>query len=272
DGDRETSNASGAKPVSSRRSSKFDFRKSLSKLFKGDLKVKETAPSSAVASAPVAIVRPGQNVQSTAPDSNAVPISLGSHSPAHASQAPSTTLDIPVTQLQPSPAASEPFRLDIFPENVAKPTYKTDLPESHARVDKTPQLIYCYSLLSKDQESPSSASDSDGFQNLPLDDKQREWVQLIDPCASAGYLVSDDLIRIATVLFKELSVTHIGTSEHALHLTLSLARVLDVMVAGKVKDLNRDRDHQPMMRLLYDLKDSEDVVQRYEAVYAYQAL
>ncbi|KAG0271370.1 hypothetical protein BGZ97_011269, partial [Linnemannia gamsii] len=74
-------------------------------------------------------------------------------------------------------------------------------------------------------------------------------VQLVE-CASPGYLVDDDLVRIANVLSKELSITHIGTSDHALHLTLSLARVLDVMVAGKVKDLNRDRDHQPMLQLL----------------------
>ncbi|KAG0281055.1 hypothetical protein BGZ96_001312, partial [Linnemannia gamsii] len=245
----------------------------------------------------------------------------------------------------PSSAASVPLRSDIFPENVAKPTYRTDLPKPHTRVDKTPQLVYAYSLLLKDQESPSPTSDSDDSQDSPLDDKQREWVQLIDPilkcqyaslleqlvrafaddplkasdmieeivlvgpvldrelyrsllncfiskfdattamdvtllqglvqlieCASAGYLFGDDLIRIANVLSKELSITHIGTSEHALQLTLSLARVLDVMVAGRVKDLNRDRDHQPMLQLLEGLNDSEDVVQRYEAAYGHQAL
>ncbi|KAG0276430.1 hypothetical protein BGZ96_003281 [Linnemannia gamsii] len=96
-------------------------------------------------------------------------------------------------------------------------------------------------------------------------------VQLVE-CASAGCLVDDDLVRIATVLSKKLSITHIGISDHSLHLTMSLARVLDVMVAGKVKDLKRDRDHQPMLQLLEGLKDSEDAVQRYEVVYAYQAL
>ncbi|KAG0282170.1 hypothetical protein BGZ97_009098, partial [Linnemannia gamsii] len=96
-------------------------------------------------------------------------------------------------------------------------------------------------------------------------------VQLVE-CASPGYLVGDDLVRIANVLSRELSISHIGTSDHLLYLTLSLARVLDVMVAGKVKDLNRDRDHQPMLQLLDSLKDSEDVVQRYEVNYAYQAL
>ncbi|KAG0293763.1 hypothetical protein BGZ96_002346 [Linnemannia gamsii] len=306
DDNRETSNASNAKSVSSGHSSRFGFSKRLSRLFKRDHKVKKIAPSSAVATAPVSIVGPRQHVQSAAPGSNAIPVSLGLHSPAHASQTPPTTLAVPVTQMHLNPSARDSLRLDIFPENVAKPTHKTSLLKPYVRVDKTPQLVYCYSLLPKAQESPSSASDSDDFQASLLDDEQREWVQLIDPilqhryrwlveqlvkafadnqlktsaaieeivlvgpvldrepyrqllncfiseikettalditllqglvqlieCASPGYIVDDDLVKIATVLSKELSITHIGTSDHPLHLTMSLARVLDVMVAGK---------------------------------------
>ncbi|KAG0288832.1 hypothetical protein BGZ97_006665, partial [Linnemannia gamsii] len=87
----------------------------------------------------------------------------------------------------PSRAAGVPLRLDIFPENVAKPIYKTDLPKPHARVDKTPQLVYAYSLLSKDQESPSPILDRDASQDSPLNDKQREWVQLFDPVLQERY-------------------------------------------------------------------------------------
>ncbi|KAF9536138.1 hypothetical protein EC957_012423, partial [Mortierella hygrophila] len=257
----------------------------------------------------------------------------------------STPLVVPETQPQPSPASNGILRVDIFPENVIKPIYKTDLPKPHARVDMTPQLVYCCSLLSKAQEPLPPSSDRDVSQDSPLDDKEKEWVQIIDPvlqdryrwlveqlvrafadnplkasdviteivlvgpvldrdtyrsllscfiskfeqtttldvtllqglvqlveCASSGYLVDDDLVRISTVLSKALSITHIGTSNHPLHLTLSLARVLDVMVTGKVKDLNRERDHQPMLQLLDGLKNSDNVVQRYEATYAYQAL
>ncbi|KAF9308509.1 hypothetical protein BGZ91_007783, partial [Linnemannia elongata] len=286
---------SDARSVSSRRSSRFGIRKRLSKLFKGDKKVIETASAS--------------QTSSTSPIVSTVP-------------------------LQPSPAASGTIRLDIFLENVAEPTYKTDLPKQLTRVDKTLQLVYCCSLISKAQEPLPSTSDSDVSQDSPLDDREKEWVQLVDPVlqdryrwlvehlvksfaenplkasdvvteivlvgpvldrdtyrsllscfiskfeqttalditllqglvqlvesASAGYLVDDDLVRIATVLSKELLITHIGTSNHPLHLTLSLARVLDVMVAGKVKDLNRERDHQPMMQLLDGLKDSDNIVQ-----------
>ncbi|KAG9064423.1 hypothetical protein KI688_003613 [Linnemannia hyalina] len=336
---------SDARSVSSGHSSKVGFRKRLSRFLNGDPKVKETAPASAASSAPVTLVGTESRIQSAAPDLDAVPVSLGLHSPAPSAEMSSTPLVVPETQLQPSPAASRTLRVDIFPENVIKPIYKTDLPKPHARVDKTPQLVYCCSLLSKAQEPFPPTSDSDVSQDSPLDDKEKEWVQLIDPilqdryrwlveqlvrafadntlktsdvvaeivlvgpvldhdtyrsllscfisnfeqtttlnvtllqglvqlveCASSGYLVDDDLVRIATVLSKELSITHIGTSDHPLHLTLSLARVLDVMVTGKVKDLNRERDHQPMMQLLDGLKDSDNVVQKYEAAYAYQAL
>ncbi|KAG0281493.1 hypothetical protein BGZ97_009251, partial [Linnemannia gamsii] len=142
DDDHVTSNANDAKSVSSGRSSKFGFRKRLSRLFKGDHRVKETAPSLGVVSASIVIAGPGQHVQSSAPDRNVAPVSLGPHSPPHASQTSSTALAAPVAQMQPNLAAN--IRLDIFPENVAKPTHKTDLPKPHARVDKTLQLVYAY--------------------------------------------------------------------------------------------------------------------------------
>ncbi|KAF9310240.1 hypothetical protein BGZ91_007147, partial [Linnemannia elongata] len=292
--------------VSPGRLSKFGFRKRLSRLFKGDLKVKDTVP-----------------IYQASPSSPIVPVVL----------------------LQPSPTASGALRLDIFPENVIKPTFKTELSKSYAHVDKTLQLVYCCSVLSKAQEQIPPTSDSDFFQDSPLDDKEKEWVHLIDPdsrrqyqwlveqlvkafvdnplkasdavteivlvtpvldrdtyrsllscfiskfehttapditllqglvqlveCTSSGYLVDADLVRIATVLSKDLPIINISTSNHPLHLTLSLGRVLDVMVAGEVKDLDRERDHQPMLQLLDGLKSSDNVAQRYEATYAYQAL
>ncbi|KAG9064395.1 hypothetical protein KI688_003583 [Linnemannia hyalina] len=337
--------ASDARSVSSGRSSKFGFRKRLSRLSKGDPKVKETVPALAASSAPISLVGTEGCIQSVAPDRNAVSVSLGLHSPVQSAGMLSTPLAVPATQPQPSPAGNGTLRVDIFPENVINPIYKTDLPKPHARVDKTPQLVYCCSLLSKAQEPLPPTSDSDVSQNSPLDDKEKEWVQLIGPvlqdryrwlveqlvrafaehplkasdvvteivlvgpvldrdtyrsllscfisnfeqatpldvtllqglvqlveCASSGYLVDDDLVRITTVLSKELSITHIGTNDHPLHLTLSLARVLDVMVTGEVKDLNRDRDHRPMLQLLDGLKNNNNVIQRYEATYAYQAL
>ncbi|KAG0069983.1 hypothetical protein BGZ89_001714 [Linnemannia elongata] len=311
--------ASDAKSVSSGRSSKFGFRKRFSRFFKGGPKAKKPIPTSAASSTPTTLLGTEERIHSAAPDR--------------------------ITQPQPSLGANGTLRVDSFPENGIKLIYKTDLPKPHARVDKTPQLVYCCSLLSKAQEPPPPTSDNDFTQDSPLNDEEKEWVQLIDPvlqgryrwlveqlvkafadnplkasdvvteivlvgpvldretyrsllycfiskfeqttaldvtllqglvqlveCASAGYLFDDDLVRIANVLCKELSITHIGTSDHPLHLTLSLCRVLDVRVTGKVKDLNRERDHQPMLQLLDGLKDSDNVVLAYEAIYAYQAL
>ncbi|KAG0060279.1 hypothetical protein BGZ90_004091, partial [Linnemannia elongata] len=344
DNDHGPSDASDARSVLSGRSSKSGFRKRLSRLFKGDSKVKETVLTSAPSSAPITLVGTEGRIQLAVSDRVAVSVSTELHSPVEPFEASSIMLVIPGTQVRPSSVTNGSIRIDIFPENVTKPTYKTGLPKPHARVDKTLQLVYCCSLISKAQEPLPSTSDSDVSQDSPLDDREKEWVQLIDPVlqdryrwlveqlvksfaenplkasdvvteivlvgpvldrdtyrsllscfiskfeqtalditllqglvqlvesASAGYLVDDDLVRIATVLSKELSITHIGTSDHPLHLTLSLARVLDVMVAGKVKDLNRERDHQPMLQLLDGLKDSDNIVQKYEATYAYQAL
>ncbi|KAF9539608.1 hypothetical protein EC957_005194 [Mortierella hygrophila] len=336
---------SDARTVFSGLSSGLGFKKRLSRLFKGDSKVKDTVPASAASSAPFTLVGTEGRVQSAAPDCDTVPVSLGLYSPAQSAEMSSTPLIVPATQPLPKPAASGTLRVDIFPENVIKPIYKTNLPKPRARVDKTPQLVYCCSLLSKAQEPLQPTSDNDVSQDSLLDDKEKEWVQLIDSvlqgryrllveqlvrafadnplktsdviteivlvgpvldrdtyrsllscfiskfeqitaldvtllqglvqlveCASSGYLVDDDLVRIANVLSKELSITHIGTSDHPLQLTLSLARILDVMVAGRVKDLNRERDHQPMLQLLDGLKNSDNVVQKYEATYAYQAL
>ncbi|KAF9283704.1 hypothetical protein BGZ88_010352, partial [Linnemannia elongata] len=345
DGVHRPGDASDSRLVSSGRSSKSGFRQRLSRLFKGDYKKKETISTSAASSAPTALVKTEVRIRSAVPDHNAVPESLNLHNPANPVGASSTMLDVPTIQVRPSPAEDCSVRMDVFPKNVAKPTYKTDLPKPHARIDRTPQLVYCCSLLSKAQGSHSSTLASDDSLDPTLGDEEKGWVQLIDPilqdqyrglikqlvkafaenplkasdvvteivfvgsvldrdtyrsllscfiskfeqttaldvtllqglvqlveCASSGYLFDDDLVRIATVLSKELSITHFGTSNHPLHLTLSLARILDVMVAGKVKDLNRERDHQPMLQLLDGLKSSDNVVQRYEATYAYQAL
>ncbi|KAF9122538.1 hypothetical protein BGW39_009685 [Mortierella sp. 14UC] len=234
--------------------------------------------------------------------------------------------------------------IDIFPKNVSPATLSTLLPEPRARIEQTPQLVYCCQLLSMAQPL-SPTSDAGELQATTLDEFQNKWVQLIGPteqdhlcwlvdkvvrafveedfkgstataevvlvgpildretyryllccfigqfehakllnvvllqglvqlveCASVGYLVDDDLVRIATVLFKDLPTTHKGTSDHVLLLTLALGRVFDVMVAGKIKDLNRDRDHQPMLQMSNHLKDSENTCLKYQAAYAHQAL
>ncbi|KAF9079954.1 hypothetical protein BGX23_002912, partial [Mortierella sp. AD031] len=253
---------------------------------------------------------------------------------------------------KPTQLVPRQLLLDIFPNNVARPTLTTELPKPHARIENTPQLVFVYSLLTR---SPSTSVATTGGKEegdavndspvAPLTDNQREWVKSIDPveqghfawiveqlvnafsedtvkspiaiaeivllgpildhdtfrsllscfiskfeqtipmdltllqglvqfveCAAPGYLVDNDLVRITTVLSKELAVTHNGTSNHLLHLTMALSRVLDVMVAGGIKDLNRERDHQPLMELLAYMMGDDNIHLKYQAAYAYQAL
>ncbi|KAF9308644.1 hypothetical protein BGZ91_007730, partial [Linnemannia elongata] len=187
DVDNGPSDVSDARSVSSGRSSKSGFKQRLSRLFKGDSKVKDTVLASAAPSVPVTLSGNEGRVLSAAPDHNAVPMSLNLHSPVNPVDTSSTILDVPATQVRPNPAAVSSIRMDIFPENVAKPTYKTDLPKQLARVDKTPQLVYCCSILSKAQGSHLSTLASDDSLDPPLNDEEKRWVQLMDPILQDQY-------------------------------------------------------------------------------------
>ncbi|KAF9085657.1 hypothetical protein BGX23_009486 [Mortierella sp. AD031] len=350
DVERETGYASDTNSASFPRSSKFGFRKHLSKLFKRESKVKVITASPAATATPASI-NPMLSISAAIPKVKDIPVTMelsgGVTTDARSSVQVATATPGPVNQLQSNPTILGPVRLDIFPKSMARPILITDLPKPRARIEQTSQLIHCYSLFGRTQTSLlSSASDtSDDSQLAVLDGKQQEWVDQTDPieqdrlrwlidqlvkefsedtikgpvavaeivlvgpvlnretyhallscfiskfeqttpldltllqglaqlveCASSDYLVDNDLVRIATVLSEELKVTDNGTSDHPLFLTWALSRVLDVMVAGKVKDLNRDRDHQPMLQLLDSLKDSDSTYLKYQAAYAYQAL
>ncbi|KAG0197376.1 hypothetical protein BGX33_000715, partial [Mortierella sp. NVP41] len=354
EGEHETDDTNDSKSVASGRSSKFGFKKHVSRLFKGEAKPKDAVATSAATPPPMG---PTQRVEAALPDVKVTPVSLDPHSSAQSggtatnarssAQVASAAASAPIIQLQSSSSLPGPLRLDIFPKIVARPVLSTDLPKPRARIEKTSQLIHCYSLFGRVQTSSSSSASgtSDDSQPTPLNGKQQEWVDQIDPieqdhlrwlitqlvkefsedtikgsaaiaeivlvgpvldrvsyrallscfiskfeqttpldlslleglvqlveCASSGHLVDNDLVRIATVLSKELEITHNGTNDHPSHLTWALSRVFDVMVAGKVKDLNRDRDHQPMLQLLAGLKESDSTYLKYQAAYAYQAL
>ncbi|KAK3835397.1 MAG: hypothetical protein JOS17DRAFT_772743 [Linnemannia elongata] len=222
---------SNAKSVSSGPSSKSGFRKRLSRLFKGAPKVNEAVPTSAVT---VPLVGTKGRIQSAAPDCNAVPVSLRPRSLADPVETSSTMIAVPATQVRPSPAEDDSIRMNIFPENVANPTYKTDLPKPHERVDKTPQLVYCCSLLSKAQGPVPPTSDSDFSQDSSLDDKEKEWVQLIDPVVQDQYqrlvkqlvkAFADDTLKAFDRLFLLVpSLTAIYTAACSLALSPNLSR------------------------------------------------
>ncbi|KAF9427947.1 hypothetical protein BGZ94_003777 [Podila epigama] len=96
-------------------------------------------------------------------------------------------------------------------------------------------------------------------------------VQLIQS-ASPDYLQPDDLVRILCVLRIRLQDTHQQTAKHSYYLILALSRLLDVMVEGKVQDLRRVIDHEPLLELLGQLTRSPDPYLKHQATYAFQGL
>ncbi|KAK3830115.1 MAG: hypothetical protein JOS17DRAFT_196917 [Linnemannia elongata] len=96
-------------------------------------------------------------------------------------------------------------------------------------------------------------------------------VQLVE-CARADYLLPDDLVRTLVVLRTRLQETHRQTAKHPFYLTLALSQLLDIMVEGKVQDLNRVVDHEPLSSLLGQLVDSPDPHLKHQSAYALQGL
>ncbi|KAF9142515.1 hypothetical protein BG015_000800 [Linnemannia schmuckeri] len=90
--------------------------------------------------------------------------------------------------------------------------------------------------------------------------------------ASPKFLVSDDLIKILSMLRTRLQGTHQQSSEHSYHVALAVSRVLDVMADHKVQDLDRVLEHEPLSVVLSGLKNSSDPYLMYQACYAFQAL
>ncbi|CAO3565216.1 unnamed protein product [Mortierella alpina] len=98
-------------------------------------------------------------------------------------------------------------------------------------------------------------------------------VQLVQ-CSSPTYLDADDIVKILSILRVRLIQTHHQSSEHLFHLTLAVARLLDVMAepAHQVKDLSRVEEREPLAKVLAGLQGSSDPYLMYQALYAFQAL
>ncbi|KAK3838754.1 MAG: hypothetical protein JOS17DRAFT_713209 [Linnemannia elongata] len=96
-------------------------------------------------------------------------------------------------------------------------------------------------------------------------------VQLVQ-CAASDYLLPDDFVRILEIFRTQLQDIHKQTTKHPYHLTLALAGLLDAMVEGKVKDLSRVVDQEPLAALLGGLSSSSDPYLKHQAAYALQGL
>ncbi|GJJ74482.1 hypothetical protein EMPS_06840 [Entomortierella parvispora] len=96
-------------------------------------------------------------------------------------------------------------------------------------------------------------------------------IQLVQ-VAPSGYLQSDDMIQILRVIRQRLENPSQQSNENSSHLVSAVSRVLNVMADNKVKDLDREFDHEPLRRALSRLQVSKDVFIHYQALYALQAL
>jgi hypothetical protein len=86
------------------------------------------------------------------------------------------------------------------------------------------------------------------------------------------HLSADDLVKILGLLSIRMRDTHQQSSHHMHQLTLAVSHVLDTMADTKVKDLDRERLHEPLSSYLSELKNSSDPYLVYQAAYTFQAL
>ncbi|OAQ31052.1 WD40 repeat-like protein [Linnemannia elongata AG-77] len=113
----------------------------------------------------------------------------------------------------------------------------------------------------------------DEFKNATLLDVDvlQGLVQLVK-WAPSDYILPDDFVKILGILRTHLQDIHKQAAKHLYHLTLALASLLDAMVEGKVKDLSRVVDQEPLAALLGGLSSNSDLHLKHQAVYALQGL
>ncbi|KAF9083601.1 hypothetical protein BGX23_011295, partial [Mortierella sp. AD031] len=90
--------------------------------------------------------------------------------------------------------------------------------------------------------------------------------------APSDYILADDLVKVLRVLRTRLQDTHQQSPEHPYYLVLALSHLFDAMVEGKVQDLNRVVDQEPLSELLTDLSSNSDPYLKHQATYALQGL
>jgi len=90
--------------------------------------------------------------------------------------------------------------------------------------------------------------------------------------ADAGYIDSDDLAKVLSLLSTRLRDTHQQSTHHVYQLTVAVSHVLDAMADANVTGVDRKKIHEPLSSYLDGLKSSSDAHLVYQAAYAYQAL
>ncbi|KAG0048122.1 hypothetical protein BGZ83_006891 [Gryganskiella cystojenkinii] len=96
-------------------------------------------------------------------------------------------------------------------------------------------------------------------------------VQLVQ-VAPPKTLRPDSLIQILRSIRRRLEDPAQKKGEFLANLVLSATRILIIMVAYEIKDLDRVQEHEPLLNLLLSLRNSTDPLVKFQARYACQTL
>ncbi|KAF9149318.1 hypothetical protein BG015_008889 [Linnemannia schmuckeri] len=105
-----------------------------------------------------------------------------------------------------------------------------------------------------------------------LDFNLLEGLSKVIQGAQPGHLAEDDLARVLVIISTRLQLTFSESSEILYRLTVSIAHVLDAMAGHGVKELDRVELHEPLLKYLRGLKETEDPLLSHQAEYTLQAL
>ncbi|KAG0055003.1 hypothetical protein BGZ83_009878 [Gryganskiella cystojenkinii] len=99
----------------------------------------------------------------------------------------------------------------------------------------------------------------------------RGLVQLVQD-APPYCLQADDLTQILRIVRRQLEDPARQNEEYIVHLMLAITTILVIMADHKIRDLNREQEHGPLLKVLSGLRKHKDPFVKYQAEYAYQAL
>ncbi|KAG0294754.1 hypothetical protein BGZ96_000508 [Linnemannia gamsii] len=245
------------------------------------------------------------------------------------------------------PARSTIPRMDIFPQNIRPTAVRIDLPKLYARIDSTPQLALCMSLLHKRYNAVNQQEALFSYFTSMNADAQLDWVsavkqdpieqsqicslgtRMVDEFAKDAFkdsvmitelvllgpvldnetfrsllesviidfeqstilsidllqglvqlvqyappesLLSDDMVKMFSILRVRLHDGHHQSLEHAFHITRAVSKLLDVMAEHKVEGLDQIIEHEHISGVLSGLQGSSNPYLMYQACYAFQAL
>ncbi|KAF9363722.1 hypothetical protein BGX34_003450 [Mortierella sp. NVP85] len=163
----------------------------------------------------------------------------------------------------------EPERLKALATDVIRAFKSDELKDANTLAE----VVYLANVLNKGDfryllKELYSGVDQSGL----LDVHQLKGIAHLVRGADPENLDIDDLVKVLELLSTRLRNTHQQSTSYTYELTLAVSHVLDAMIDAKVKNLDREKIHEPLSAYLKVLKDSPDAYLVYQAAYAYQAL